>query len=360
MKRIRWTHLAFFTSLLPTSEAVKISRQTTDRDPGAYLLNVGKEGLPIADGERPNWLIKQDELIIDSRKEATGGILILQPVLMDASGDWGSNKQRPRWLRAILATNRNHARKYGHAMVTRWLPSTPQLTDWERESCGPSKDEKECTKQFERENFNWEKHMMLYEYLLSPQKFSHVLMLDADAALVKHGHDILGSIASQMAARNLEVFLTSEDWLKGGAQRINGGFLMTKNSQWTQNLFQDTFQAHLNGPKGYKNWRIGISEMQCSSNEQICLNDIFSSAGKELVRDKIALESGILYNRGGCTVRHCGEPITDESMEKLGMKDERLEVLHFMGGSKSIAAEVLCDGDEDFTGDGPNGYGCKK
>lgn len=32
---------------------------------------------------------------------------------------------------------------------------------------------------------------MLYEYLLSPQNFSHVLMLDADAALVKHSLNIL-------------------------------------------------------------------------------------------------------------------------------------------------------------------------
>ena len=26
-------------------------------------------------------------------------------------------------------------------------------------------------------------------------------------------------------------------------------------------------------------------------------------------------ESGIIYNRGGCTVKHCGEPITDPKME---------------------------------------------
>lgn len=33
---------------------------------------------------------------------------------------------------------------------------------------------------------------MLYEYLMSPQNFTHVLMLDADAALVKHSVNILG------------------------------------------------------------------------------------------------------------------------------------------------------------------------
>ena len=66
---------------------------------------------------------------------------------------------------------------------------------------------------------------MLYEYLLSPQNFSHVLMLDADAALVKHSLNILrreqewhfglprGEIAGQMERRNLDVFLTSDSWV---------------------------------------------------------------------------------------------------------------------------------------------------
>lgn len=186
-------------------------------------------------------------------------------------------------------------------------------------------------------------------------------MLDADAALVKHEKDILGGIAQTMEARKLDVFLTSEDWLLYGENRINGGFIMTRNNEWTQNLFQDTFDAHVKGPRGLKKWRIGLRDQQCSSNEQICLNDIYAGPGKELVKNRITLESGIIFNRGGCTVRGCGgEKITDQSMVTLGMKDDRLEVLHFMGGSKGLAPEVLCDGDKDYTGDGPNGYGCKK
>ena len=31
-----------------------------------------------------------------------------------------------------------------------------------------------------------------------------------------------------------------------------------------------------------------------------------------------AEESGVIYNRGGCTVKHCGEPITDPKMEARG------------------------------------------
>jgi len=41
---------------------------------------------------------------------------------------------------------------------------------------------------------------MLYEYLISPQNFTHVLMLDADAALVKHSLDILGALALEKLA----------------------------------------------------------------------------------------------------------------------------------------------------------------
>ena len=35
--------------------------------PPAYVLNAGKDGLPIAEGKRPSWLVKEDELIIDAR-----------------------------------------------------------------------------------------------------------------------------------------------------------------------------------------------------------------------------------------------------------------------------------------------------
>lgn len=64
------------------------------------MLNAGKDGLPIT--ARPAWLIKEDELIIDARKEQFGGILILQPVLMDATGGWGQLKaSRPRRLQQV-------------------------------------------------------------------------------------------------------------------------------------------------------------------------------------------------------------------------------------------------------------------
>jgi len=319
-----------------------------------YILNAGNDGLPVA-SEQPSWLQKKDILVVDARQKESGGMLILQPVFMEAGGPlWGQpSALRPRWLRSILATNRWHARRYGHAMVIRWLPSQPQLLDWQRHLCG-NFSEKECTQRNERENFNWEKHRMLQEYLESPQNFTHVMMLDADAALLRHEHNLLGNMAKQLAIQNRDVFFTNEDWLLNGAKRINGGVILARNSPFAKDLFKDTCDAHLMGPQGLSTWRIGIQNHQCSSNEQICLNDAMDASPE--MRAQVLLASGIRYNRGGCTLRHCGEPLSDQNL-RLGLDDPRLEILHFMG-DHTLADQILCDGSVDFTGEGLHGYGC--
>ena len=319
-----------------------------------YILNAGNDGLPVA-SEQPSWLQKKDILVVDARQKESGGMLILQPVFMEAGPLWGqpSASTRPRWLRSILATNRWHARRYGHAMVIRWLPSQPQLLDWQRHLCG-NFSEKDCTQRNERENFNWEKHRMLQEYLESPQNFTHVMMLDADAALLRHEHNLLSNMAKQLAIQNRDVFFTNEDWLLNGAKRINGGVILARNSPFAKDLFKDTCDAHLMGPQGLSTWRIGIQNHQCSSNEQICLNDAMDASPE--MRAQVLLASGIRYNRGGCTLRHCGEPLSDQNL-RLGLDDPRLEILHFMG-DHTLADQILCDGSVDFTGEGLHGYGC--
>jgi len=325
-------------------------------DPGA--------GLPVADGPRPGWLVKQDGLVIDARKPpgAGGGILILQAVLMDANSEWGKKRgRRPRWLRAILATNREHARLFGHAMVLRWAPSDPQLTSWQMATCKQKKRAKaDCVKDNERENYNWEKHLMMAEYLNSPENFSHVFMLDADAALVRPDHDVLRGIARLLEEQGKDVFLSDEDWLNHGKGRINGGLILVKNTNFTRALFNDTFHAHRLG-RPVKHWRIGVNGLQCTSNEQICLNDLWKGAGQAVFAPHAMLASGMKYNRGGCVLHACGDGGTaDPKMKELGMSDPDLEIMHFMGGSKSAAAAALCEGPRDLTGGGPEGYGCKK
>merc|ERR1712232_1538225 len=105
-----------------------------------------------------------------------------------------------------------HIRKWGHAMVLRWKPSTPQLTPWIIKNCG-SKSEEQCERENERENFNWEKHLQMLEYLQSPEKFDCVLLLDADAAFVRPNHNTLQLMADALDNNDKKVFMADEDWL---------------------------------------------------------------------------------------------------------------------------------------------------
>jgi len=309
-------------------------------------------GLPIDQGARPAWLVREDALVVDARTANHGGILILQAVLTDVNSLWGAKrsaeKARPEWLRAILATNRAHAKKHGHAMVLRAQPTQPQLTPWMVRACG-DKSTNFCVRQNERENFNWEKHLMISDYLASPQNFSHVLMLDADAALIQPQLDTLRRIAAILDGERKDLFLTDEDWLDAnGKGRINGGLMYAKNTNFTRNLFLDTFAAHVKGPAQYKNWRIGIPVMSCTSNEQICLNDLWHGQWKEYFKPHAMMASGKLYNRGA------------ERGGEQHMTDPTTEVMHWMGGSKGSAGRALCRGARDLTFGGMDGYGCKQ
>mmetsp|Transcript_3752 Transcript_3752/g.7757 ORF Transcript_3752/g.7757 Transcript_3752/m.7757 type:complete len:271 (+) Transcript_3752:2-814(+) len=266
-------------------------------------------------------------------------------VLMDSTSIWGRKSSRPPWLRAILATNREHARRHGHAMILRASPSQPQLTRWQWRNCG-MKDVAKCVRENERENFNWEKHLMLAEYLKSPEAFTHVMMLDADAALVHTEHNTLQKIADILEENGKDIFLTDEDWLQYGKGRINGGLIFMKNTDFTKSVFQDTFDAHLAGSAKLKKWRIGIEDMECSSNEQICLNDLFTGYGKDIFEPHAMLASGLIFNRGA-----------EGGGEKL-LGDPGIEVMHWMGGSKLGAGTALCKHKFDYTGERSGGYGC--
>ena len=308
-------------------------------------------GLPISES-RPSWLKRKDELVLDARPDQSGGIIILQAVLSDSRSTWGNRKDnrklenRPDWLRAILATNRAHAEKHGHVMVIRAWPTEPQLPEWMIKECG-KKSLNACTKFNERETYNWEKHLMMQDYLLSPQGFTHVLMLDADAALVQPQLDTLRRIAKILDDQGKDLFLTNEDWLdENGAKRINGGLMFAKNTVFTQNLFQDTFDAHWAGYKFLKHARIGTPSLRCTSNEQICLNDLYYG-DQEHFTSKVIMASGKKYNRGA---ERGGEAHID---------DEKTEIMHWMGGAKATAGKALCRGKRDLTFGGPAGYGCK-
>jgi len=307
----------------------------------------------VSEKPRPSWLARQDALVVDGRPTEHGGILILQAVLSDSGSTWGSKKikkqgDRPDWLRAILATNRAHAEKHGHVMVLRAHPTHPQLTDWMIKECG-KKSRQLCAKHNERETYNWEKHLMMSDYLLSPQNFSHVLMLDADAALVQPQLDTLRRIAKILEDKTKALFLTDEDWLDAnGKGRINGGLMYAKNTEFTRGLFLDTFAAHVAGQKNLKHGLTGVQDLRCTSNEQVCLNDLYYGGNNKHILPHTIMATGKKYNRGA------------ERGGEAHLTDPTTEIMHWMGGAKGSAGKALCSGfGRDLTFGGPQGYGCK-
>jgi len=278
---------------------------------------------------------------------------LAQVILSRFGTDLGHEEDRVRWLRALVATNIAHIKRNNHAMALRWQPTQPQLTPWQLERCAKeNKNTEACGMEYERENLNWEKHLMLSEYLESPEAFSYVMMLDADAALVRTDHNTLSKMAEMLEVAGKDLFVATEDWLLGGEERVNGGLLFARNTPWTRKLFRNLFDCHYTGFN--KDLNLG-----CTSNEQIALNDIIYGQNSPMFIDHILVTSGKQFNRGGCTLWHCGEGISDESMTQLGLTDPALEVIHFMGGAAWVAADQLCS-PKDFTEGGPDGYGCKQ
>lgn len=317
-------------------------------------------GLPWAPGAKPSWLVRTDGLVIDARspvqKASGGGKLLVSVVSMDHSNTWEVEKaKRPKWLRVMLATNRAHAKKYGHAMVLRWQPSQPELTTWQNKTCTSEKrDHVECIKRNERENINWEKHLMLSDYLNSSQNFSHVMMLDADAMFMRPDLDSMTRMAAILDKEKKDLFTASEDWLKYGENRLNGGVLLAKNTQWTRDLFQDLFECH-RAMRLYHTRTLGDSAIQCSSNEMVALNDW---KDRDETKRKLYLASGRYWNRGGEVLYSQNPTFLDKQMYELGLKDPEMEIIHFMGGAKGGAAEAICKQGVSLTMEDPDGYGC--
>jgi len=322
------------------------------------------DGLPWVKGERAKWLVRDDGLITDARTEQEktngGGMLLVHLVSQDASSFWETQKpQRPDWLRAILAANRHHVQEYGHALAGRWKSFQPQVTDWQAKKCIAQKvDEAKCQRDNERENLNWEKHLMLLDYLESPQNFSHVLMMDADAAFVRPDLDTMRRLAALLEEKEKDLFLSDEDWLKHGEGRINGGVVFAKNTNFTRALFKDLWECHRN-LRIEKPRTLHDGGMGCGGNEMDALNEWH---GRKGMKEKMHVAGGKRWNRGGEVLFRKSEQDADDKMNELGMKDPNLEIMHFMGSAKMGAPDVICRMKYgmtwNLTMEGPDGYGC--
>jgi len=305
-------------------------------------------GLQAAPGPSPSWLLQYDRLMAESG-ETQGGILLLQPVLLDRRRGFGDDKKklrRPRWLRAILSTNQKHIRKFGHTMVVRYIPSL-QISEKELLTCKRALNEDACLARAEREHFNWEKEAAMVQYLQSSRNFSHVFILDADAALVRSDHDTLKKMVGELSSTGKELLFADEDWLQYGKGRINGGVLFAQNTNFTRNFFQDILDAHLHTV--ITKTRLGMVRLMCGSNEQLCINGLRQ---QRFFHDNVLIASGTTYKRG------VGSRAVTDHLKHVHLNDSDLEIQHFMGSSKGAAVSAICARAQELTGEGPGGYGC--
>merc|ERR1712046_535429 len=98
-------------------------------------------------------------------------------------------------------------------MAIRWKPTLETPSQYK--SCDRQRDKKEirnCWLNAERENFNWEKHQVMLDYLRSTEGFTHILM-DADAALVHQTHNTMELMVGMLQSASKDLLLTNEDWI---------------------------------------------------------------------------------------------------------------------------------------------------
>lgn len=311
------------------------------------VLSAGQiwfSSLPLNAGLQPSWIRRADALVIDERKKAvdkapSGGMLLATVVSVDSHGQWGNAGVRPPWLRSMLAANLAHVQAHGHAWVIRWQPTQPQLTTWQKQACDTTRiDDGDCTRRHESDNLGWEKGLMMKEYLQSPQMFSHVLVMDADAVFVHRGHDSMTRMARILDEEKKDVFVANEDWLKYGEGRLNAGVILASNSDFSRKLFGDLWECHqsLELPHPVT---LEDGAASCGSTAPIALNEW---KGRRGVQERIHLASGRTWNRGGETLFTKSPMHRDDRMFMSGIKDPELEIIHFMGTDKHSATSQVC------------------
>lgn len=166
-----------------------------------------KRALPVQCAQ-PSWLLRADMLAlpVNEKKETQVRITLVLSILQSKAPDWGSQRSRPQWVLTLLGGTMQHLRKFGHGLIlrTEWTDQTPvldqsivmeekfkpakgektHLQGWELKQCTieHEKQKKEftvdrCETDFQRENFNWEKHLMLWDYLMLQTDSGEYLLL---------------------------------------------------------------------------------------------------------------------------------------------------------------------------------------
>lgn len=196
---------------------------------------------------------------------------------------------------------------------------------------------------------------MISDYLQSDEVFSHIMMLDAHVALLQHSRNILADIATVMESSEKLLFLTYQDWLPGGGNRISRGLVFVENTHWAQTLFTDMLSAHLTGPYTLQNLSISV-KLKCIHDSTACFNRLLFGSDRGLLA-KTALGNGTRYNRLPCTTPRCMKANAGNTNTiVLHAGDSELMAMQFPDQYQKLAAR-LCD-NQNYTGVSLESWAC--
>lgn len=267
---------------------------------------------------------------------------LLVPDDTDLRYSTAGDHQYADWIVALLNNTAQRTQRHGHSLAVRMQKTLPP-PEGQAEGCRQNPEPTNCLFHRNRENVNWEKFRLMLDYLEErPERFSHILFLDADATLMNPdpNHDTLRVMASEMDRRDVSLLMADEDWRGGkgvGRAFANGGIMMWKNTEYSKELLRAILRAHFN--RDGQGWA-------CKGNDQMCIQSYIRSPklakvtamGGDSKRYHSAVLSGTNWNRHPCVMFgqcHQGGDNAPILYPNRGLQDPTLEIMHFMGAAKN-------------------------
>eukprot|EP00038_Savillea_parva_P028503 m.65465 g.65465 ORF g.65465 m.65465 type:complete len:552 (-) comp8293_c0_seq1:78-1733(-) len=226
---------------------------------------------------------------------------------------------RPLWLQAALAANRNAAERYGHTLDVKQLPGPPFIKA-QIDYCstlpadqpnGPF-PRRNCYKSAHRNNCTWYKFKQILDYLLA-NVAEYVLFVDCDAFIMqRQDHDPVAKMVDVMNQHKVDIMVADEDW-RGAVGATNTGVILARNCNWTTTFLSELLAMRLDG--------------RCKTNEQACFRSVVS-------RDDYGAKSHVLIDSGLKWNRHPADKRDPQNVKMDWDTNANTEIVHFMGGAK--------------------------
>lgn len=284
----------------------------------------------------PGVTLKEDYVsTVGTSKIAVGTLLIPDGAnnskTMGANGR-GPNGKYPEWASVLTRNTSQQAERYGHSHIIRMLQAPmperllPKCKDPQSKVCFFA----------ERDNINWEKYRLVWDYFSKENPYDYVLMLDADASFIQPNLDSLRIMADILRDSGKDFLFADEDWKSKtmvGYEYINGGMMLARRTPYTMGLLRFILDSYQNGIEG----------TGCASNEQICFRGLLKTPkalrkytfpgndGRPLT-EHLKVLSGMEWNRHPCTLPYWKKGCVGSFPHEEAKGPTH--IMHFMGGSK--------------------------